>query len=73
VISISDLAKLMIEICGLNAEISYTSNSWKGDPSRLEADISKLKELGFEPQTGLEEGLEIFKEYFERTEGEIKQ
>lgn len=72
VISINDLAELMIDIAGLDASYYNTDESWKGDPQRLEADISKLKELGFEPEVGLEEGLKRFKQWFEETEGEIK-
>ncbi|MFB6116851.1 MAG: NAD-dependent epimerase/dehydratase family protein, partial [Candidatus Nanosalina sp.] len=72
VISINELAELMIDIADLDASYYNTDESWKGDPQRLEADISKLKELGFEPEVGLEEGLERFKEWFEETEGEIK-
>lgn len=72
VISINELAELMIVIAGLEASYYNTDESWKGDPQRLEANISKLKELGFEPEVGLEEGLERFKDWFEETEGEIK-
>lgn len=72
VISINELAELMIEISDLGADYYNTQETWDGDISRLEADITKLKELGFEPEVGLEEGLERFKEWFEKTEGEIK-
>lgn len=73
VISINDLAELMIDIADLDANYYNTDESWTGDPERLEADITKIKEIGFEPQVGLEEGLQRFKKYFEETEGEIKQ
>ncbi|MDY6789323.1 MAG: NAD-dependent epimerase/dehydratase family protein, partial [Candidatus Nanohaloarchaea archaeon] len=49
VISIGELAELIIDLTGLDAEIEYTEESWEGDISRLEADISKIKKLGFEP------------------------
>lgn len=73
VISINDLAELMIEIADLDAEYYNTDESWKGDPERLEADISKIKKLGFEPQIDLREGLKRFKKYFEETEGKIRK
>ncbi|MDY6761756.1 MAG: NAD-dependent epimerase/dehydratase family protein [Candidatus Nanohaloarchaea archaeon] len=72
IISIGDLAELMVEMLDLDADIRYTEDSWKGDPKRLEADISKLKALGFEAQTGLEEGLEEFIDWFEKTEGAVR-
>lgn len=71
VISIGDLAELMVKMLGRETDIRYTENTWKGDPKRLEADISKLKGIGFEPETGLEEGLEEFIGYFEETEGAL--
>ena len=72
IVSINKLAEMMIDIAGLDAEYYNTDESWKGDPPRLEADISKLKDLGFEPQVDLREGLERFKEWFEETEGDIR-
>ncbi|MFB6295142.1 MAG: NAD-dependent epimerase/dehydratase family protein [Candidatus Nanohaloarchaea archaeon] len=71
VISIGDLAELMVDMLDLETDIYYTEDSWKGDPKRLEADISKLKGIGFEPEIGLEEGLQRFIDYFEETEGAI--
>ena len=73
VISIGDLAELMIEIAGVEADINYTDESWSGDIKRLEANISKLNSLGYSPEVGLEEGLRKFKKYFEKTEGKIKR
>jgi UDP-glucose 4-epimerase len=72
VISINDLAELMIDIADLDASYYNTDESWKGDPKRLEADISKLKELGFEPEVDIEEGLRRLKDWFEKTEGKIR-
>ncbi|MCK4730984.1 MAG: SDR family NAD(P)-dependent oxidoreductase [Methanophagales archaeon] len=66
-ISINELAELMVRILGLegSTEIYYTGKSWKGDIVKLVADISKIKKLGFEPKTGLEEGLSKLKEWFQ--------
>jgi len=71
-ISIGDLAEKMIEISDLEADIHYTSETWTGDVSRLEADISKLKSLGYEPEVGLDEGLKKFKNWFEEVNGDIR-
>lgn len=72
VISINELAEMMIDIADLDTDYYNTQETWTGDIERLEADISKLKSLGYEPQVGLEEGLRKFKEYFEEKEGKIK-
>lgn len=71
VISIGDLAELMVDMLDLDADIHYTEESWTGDPKRLEADITRLKEIGFAPETGLEDGLQQFIDYFRRTDGDI--
>lgn len=71
VISINELAEMMIDITGVNATYYNTDESWKGDPQRLEADISKIKQLGFEPEIGLETGLKRLKNWFESTHGKI--
>ena len=70
-ISIGDLAELMIDLLDLDASIEYTGESWKGDPTRLEADIEKLRGIGYEPTYTIEEGLERLIEWFEETEGPI--
>jgi UDP-glucose 4-epimerase len=62
-ISISEVVRLIVATLGLGTktEIHYTGESWKGDIFKLSADISKIKrELGFEPQVSLEEGLQRF-------------
>jgi nucleoside-diphosphate-sugar epimerase len=37
--------------------VQYTGHSWKGDIEKMLGDISKIKELGFQPKITLEEGL----------------
>jgi UDP-glucose 4-epimerase len=67
-ISIKKLAELMLRILGLeeNTEINYTGKSWKGDIVMLVADVSRIKKLGFEPRTRLEEGISKLKDWFEK-------
>lgn len=72
-ISIGSLAELMIDLLDLNTDIHYTGESWKGDPTELKADVTKLKNLGYQPSIGLEEGLGQFIEYFRQTEGPISE
>jgi UDP-glucose 4-epimerase len=70
-ISISDLAELMTDLLDLEAEITYTQETWTGDIDRIAADISKLQDLGFAPQVDLTTGLQRFIDYFEEREGPI--
>lgn len=71
-ISISELAELIVDLTGLDAEIEYTGESWEGDIKRLEADNTKIKrELGFQPEVSLEDGLQKLIDYFEEREEKI--
>jgi nucleoside-diphosphate-sugar epimerase len=58
-ITIENLAKLVIEQVGLTGKtvIKFTGSSWKGDITKMVADITKIKTLGFQPQVSLETGV----------------
>ena len=59
-ITINDLAKLIIDTIGSTSEIIHSS-SRKGDVKHSLADISKAKrDLGWEPEYSLEEGLKVY-------------
>lgn len=55
---IIDLVNLIADIMNIkNLKIELTNKSWDGDIKKWYADISKIKKLGFEPKTSLNEGL----------------
>ncbi len=57
-ISIRDLVGVILEVMELpDCRVSYTGQSWKGDIAHLEADISKIRALGFRPTVPLSEGI----------------
>ena len=58
-ITIENLAKLVLKQMDLEAKtkIRFTGVSWKGDISKMIADITKIKGLGFQPKVPLEEGV----------------
>ena len=67
-ISIKELAELMVGIISPGAGIQYGGKTWKGDINTLYADITRLRELGFEPEISFEEGVKKMIKWFERQE-----
>jgi GDP-L-fucose synthase len=64
-ISIRELAELIAEITGFQGEIIWDESKPDGTPRKL-LDVSKIKNLGWEPLVDLREGLEkTCKEYSE--------
>ena len=62
-----ELAKLLLEILGLSGrtKLLYKGGlSWAGDVQRTQADISKLRGLGFSPKVGLDQGMKAFVNWY---------
>ena len=55
-VSISELAGLISDTAGFNGQITFDSSMPDGTPRKL-LDISRLKALGWQPETSLEEGI----------------
>jgi GDP-L-fucose synthase len=65
-IKLKDLAFLIKDIVGFKGEIKHDLTKPDGTPRKL-LDVSKIKELGWEPKTSLEEGiLKTYEEYVRR-------
>ena len=62
-IKIKDLAKLIQEIVGFNGEIRYDTAKPDGTPRKV-LDISKMRQLGWEPKTSLEDGIKMTYEWY---------
>jgi UDP-glucose 4-epimerase len=71
--SVTDLAHILIDAMGLTGRtmLSFTGESWAGDAQRWEVSISKMRELGYRPQTGLRDGLEKVIAWFEAENGKL--
>ena len=68
-VSINGLAERIVEIVGSESEIFY-SESVKGDAEHTWSDVSKARrELGYEPEVGLDEGLKRYVEWYIDTNG----
>lgn len=70
-ISIRDLAILMKEVTGFNGEIIFDDSKPDGTPRKL-LDSSKIRALGWTPQTRLEQGLRDTYEWYCNTLDERK-
>ena len=57
-ISIKELASLISKLVGYEGDIVWDESIPDGTPRKI-LDISKIKSLGWEPKTKLEEGLKI--------------
>ncbi|MBA2613903.1 MAG: NAD(P)-dependent oxidoreductase [Bacteroidetes bacterium] len=57
---IQPTAKIFAKICNYKGEIKFTQKQFDGYPLNWEADISKLRSIGFFPKTKLEEGLKVY-------------
>jgi len=57
--SIEDLATSILRQLDLvgKTEVRYTGESWKGDITRMIADISKIRKLGFQPKVSMRTGI----------------
>lgn len=59
-IRIKDVVQLFFDLYNPKIQIEFTGNARKGDPSRWQADISRLTGLGFEPRVNIEEGIKKY-------------
>lgn len=63
-ISIADLAEMIKDIVGFKGKIIWDDSKPDGTPRKL-LNVDRLKELGFEPQISLREGIDsVYKEVF---------
>lgn len=62
--TIADLVKACCAVCGLNPDIVYTGETRPGDAEKWVVDISRLKQLGFEPRADLVTGLAAIRDWY---------
>jgi len=62
-ILLKDLAKLIKEIIGFKGKIKFDSTKPDGTPRKL-LDVSKLKNLGWQPQISLQDGIKKAYEFY---------
>jgi len=64
-ITINDLAQKIIHLTGSKSKIKYAPER-AGDVKHSQADVNKLKSMGFESQFNLDQGLETTVEFFSK-------
>ena len=69
-ITILELAQMMKKVTGFQGEIVMDASKPDGTPRKL-TDISKLKEMGWEPKICLEEGLKRTYEWYKANKADI--
>lgn len=71
--AVKELVTKLLKILGLAGKTKpfYTGFSWHGDVQRTQADISRLKKLGFRPAVGIDQGLKRFIDWYKSEYGEI--
>jgi nucleoside-diphosphate-sugar epimerase len=55
--AIADLVPMLLKALGKPSAVYFNGNVRKGNPNQWKADISKIKELGFEPAVDLKTGI----------------
>ena len=61
--TIAELAEACSHVCGLSPQIVYTGQVRPGDAEKWEVDISRLKQLGFEPRADLRASLAAIRDW----------
>jgi GDP-L-fucose synthase len=65
-VSIADLARLILEVVGLDAELEFDSRQPDGTPRKL-LDVSRMEALGWKARIGLREGIaQTYRDYCDR-------
>jgi nucleoside-diphosphate-sugar epimerase len=63
--SIAEVAKVVCKVCKAKPKFLFSGQNRPGDAEKWEVDNRKLKKLGFNPKTSLEEGIVKVKKWIE--------
>ncbi len=70
-VTIRELAEIIKEVTGFRGELKFDSSQPDGTPKKL-LDVSRLKQLGWQAQIGLKEGLKSTYDWFLKNHGTIR-
>jgi UDP-glucose 4-epimerase len=68
-ISIERLARLMMDALVSKADLKFSNDARRGDPTRWELDVSALRAIGMKDATPIEEGVRRYAEWLRATGG----
>lgn len=63
-ITVKETISILKNIYNENIEITFNGKIKKGDPKYYLADISRIKEIGWKPEVGLDEGLAKYVDWY---------
>lgn len=66
--SLSDVARLVVDVSGIDSEIRFTGSIRKGDAERWSVDTEKIQSLGFQAQVPLRDGMRAVWEWLEQNQ-----
>ncbi|MEM4188820.1 MAG: GDP-mannose 4,6-dehydratase [Candidatus Hadarchaeum sp.] len=72
--TVEELVRILLKISGLGrkTKILYKGGlSWPGDVQKIQADIAKLRKLGFTPKVEIERGIGAFVNWYQSEYGRI--
>jgi len=65
--SLRDVVSLFYDCLGWNGMFAFSGQTRKGDPKNWRADIGKVREMGYQPHTSMQEGLRSYIQWVENT------
>lgn len=66
-VKIRDLTEIIKRIIGSEKNVGFKGENRKGDPVKWQVDIDKIKDLGFQPSISLEEGINMYYEWYRKS------
>lgn len=63
-VSIRSVVERLADALGMSVRVEFTGNDRPGDPSRYEADVTRARALGFDPEYDLDRGLRDFARWY---------
>jgi UDP-glucose 4-epimerase len=62
--SVKEMIRTLCDAMGIDPEVKFGGESWKGNTNAIYADVKCLKKTGWKPRYGLKEGVRLFVEWF---------
>lgn len=68
--TVEDTIKLLVKLYGKKIAVKFNQEVKAGDPRFYYADISQAKQLGWAPQVHLDEGIQLYVNYFKKLQND---